>query len=175
MEAGLCLVQNEIAIRGKQLSFHDWSEPDKAQALFLADYPDSWAAALPGIDAIYLTYSPDLAIPGARERVEDARGQVQKGVERGKSAHPQKLWVSNTQLLVGIAQRLNPRQGLQVETAIAQCASMVVQDLGPGVEGAQLSRWGLRIIIAFFQPGESGLASLDIARTCSHGHHVEPV
>lgn len=32
--------------------------------------PETWAAALPGVDAIYLTYSPDLAIPGARARIE---------------------------------------------------------------------------------------------------------
>jgi len=50
-------VETRAVSRSSDIPF-DWTDPD------------SWAAALPGVDAIYLTYSPDLAIPGARERVE---------------------------------------------------------------------------------------------------------
>jgi uncharacterized protein YbjT (DUF2867 family) len=50
-------VETRAVSRSSRIPF-DWTDPD------------SWAAALPGVDAIYLTYSPDLAIPGARERVE---------------------------------------------------------------------------------------------------------
>ena len=50
-------VETRAVSRSSRIPF-DWTDPE------------TWAAALPGVDAIYLTYSPDLAIPGARERIE---------------------------------------------------------------------------------------------------------
>ena len=32
--------------------------------------PDTWAAAIAGADTVYITFQPDLAVPGARELVE---------------------------------------------------------------------------------------------------------
>ena len=42
--------------------------------------PGTWAAALRGVRSLYLTYSPDLAIPGARASIE---GLVQLAAEQG--------------------------------------------------------------------------------------------
>ena len=45
--------------------------------------PDTWAAALPDVQAIYITYSPDLAIPGAKARLEAfANLAASRGVRR---------------------------------------------------------------------------------------------
>lgn len=32
--------------------------------------PDTWANAVEGVDAVYITFQPDLAVPGAREAIE---------------------------------------------------------------------------------------------------------
>jgi uncharacterized protein YbjT (DUF2867 family) len=42
--------------------------------------PATWDAALDGVRAVYLSYAPDLAIPGATEA---ARAFVEKGIEHG--------------------------------------------------------------------------------------------
>ena len=45
--------------------------------------PDTWAVALEGVSAAYITYYPDLAVPGAADAVgELARLAVRKGVKR---------------------------------------------------------------------------------------------
>ncbi|MEK1850571.1 MAG: NAD(P)H-binding protein [Phyllobacterium sp.] len=45
--------------------------------------PETWTTALEGISAAYITYYPDLAVPGAAEAVGDlARLAVRKGVKR---------------------------------------------------------------------------------------------
>lgn len=45
--------------------------------------PETWTTALEGISAAYITYYPDLAVPGAAEAVGDlARFAVRKGVKR---------------------------------------------------------------------------------------------
>ncbi|SDP08629.1 Uncharacterized conserved protein YbjT, contains NAD(P)-binding and DUF2867 domains [Phyllobacterium sp. YR620] len=45
--------------------------------------PDTWAVALEGVSAAYITYYPDLAVPGAADTVgELARLAVRKGVKR---------------------------------------------------------------------------------------------
>ena len=45
--------------------------------------PDGWAAALEGIDSVYITYQPDLAVPGALEAIEELVKQAKRaGVKR---------------------------------------------------------------------------------------------
>ncbi|MFO7253723.1 MAG: NAD(P)H-binding protein [Actinomycetes bacterium] len=47
------------------------------------DDPGTWPAALSGAAAVYLTYQPDLAVPGAAERIADfARLAARSGVRR---------------------------------------------------------------------------------------------
>lgn len=47
------------------------------------DDPGTWAPALRGAGALYLTYHPDLAVPGAAERVQGVtNAAVEQGVER---------------------------------------------------------------------------------------------
>ena len=46
--------------------------------------PEGWAAALEGIDKVYITFQPDLAVPGAKEA-------IQKLVEESKQAGLSKL------------------------------------------------------------------------------------
>lgn len=47
------------------------------------DQPETWAPALDGIDRAYITYFPDIAIPGAVEKVEALTGVAKTaGVER---------------------------------------------------------------------------------------------
>ena len=35
------------------------------------DQPEGWAAVLKGMDSVYITYQPDLAVPGALEAIEE--------------------------------------------------------------------------------------------------------
>jgi len=44
------------------------------------DEPNSWDAALDGVTAVYITYAPDLAIPGATDAI---RALVEKAVQQG--------------------------------------------------------------------------------------------
>ena len=45
--------------------------------------PGSWAPALDGVDAVYITYYPDLAVPGATEAIEAFCAQAMKmGIRR---------------------------------------------------------------------------------------------
>jgi uncharacterized protein YbjT (DUF2867 family) len=45
--------------------------------------PGSWAPALDGVDAVYITYYPDLAVPGATEAIEAFCAQAMRtGVRR---------------------------------------------------------------------------------------------
>src|SRR6056297_880652 len=53
-------------------TYFDWTDPD------------SWVEALSGIDATYITYFPDLALPGAAETV---RAFVDVALERGVRRH----------------------------------------------------------------------------------------
>jgi uncharacterized protein YbjT (DUF2867 family) len=54
-----------------------------ASPAFDWENPESWATALEGVSAAYITYYPDLAVPGAAEAVGDlARLAVRKGVKR---------------------------------------------------------------------------------------------
>jgi uncharacterized protein YbjT (DUF2867 family) len=41
--------------------------------------PDTWAAAIAGADTVYITFQPDLAVPGARELVEKFVSQAVDG------------------------------------------------------------------------------------------------
>lgn len=40
--------------------------------------PDGWAAALEGIESVYITYQPDLAVPGALEAIEELVKQAKR-------------------------------------------------------------------------------------------------
>jgi uncharacterized protein YbjT (DUF2867 family) len=54
-----------------------------AQPPFDWGNPDTWAPALNGVSAVYITYFPDLAVPGAPEAVgELARLAGEQGVQR---------------------------------------------------------------------------------------------
>ncbi len=45
--------------------------------------PEGWAAVLEGMDSIYITYQPDLAVPGALEAIEELVKQSKRaGVKR---------------------------------------------------------------------------------------------
>ncbi len=55
----------------------------RASPAFDWENPESWAIALEGVSAAYITYYPDLAVPGASDAVGDlARLAVRKGVKR---------------------------------------------------------------------------------------------
>jgi len=41
--------------------------------------PETWAGVLDGMDKVYITYHPDLAIPGARKTIEEFTSQAVKG------------------------------------------------------------------------------------------------
>ena len=49
--------QVRIGSRGQTPSF-DWNDPS------------TWSKALQGMDKVYITYHPDLAVPGALEAIE---------------------------------------------------------------------------------------------------------
>jgi uncharacterized protein YbjT (DUF2867 family) len=54
-----------------------------AQPAFDWDDEATWAPALDGVSAVYLSYFPDLAIPGAAEKVGSAaRMAAERGIER---------------------------------------------------------------------------------------------
>ncbi|MFK7954908.1 MAG: NAD(P)H-binding protein [Lysobacterales bacterium] len=54
-----------------------------AQPGFDWQIPATWAAALEGVTAVYISYSPDLAVPGAREKIRRFVDQaVAQGVQR---------------------------------------------------------------------------------------------
>ena len=40
---------------------------------------ETWAGALDGMDMVYITYQPDLAVPGARKAIEEFTSQAVKG------------------------------------------------------------------------------------------------
>jgi uncharacterized protein YbjT (DUF2867 family) len=45
--------------------------------------PETWVNALDGIDSVYITYQPDLAVPGARKSIEDFTSlAVKSGVRK---------------------------------------------------------------------------------------------
>lgn len=55
----------------------------RASPAFDWENPESWAIALEGVSAAYITYYPDLAVPGASDAVGDlARLAVRQGVKR---------------------------------------------------------------------------------------------
>ena len=43
------------------------------------DNHETWAGALDGVDTVYITYQPDLAVPGARESIEKFVSQAVEG------------------------------------------------------------------------------------------------
>lgn len=55
----------------------------RALPAFDWENPDTWAAALEGIEKMYVTFQPDLAVPGALEAIEALTKQAQKsGVKK---------------------------------------------------------------------------------------------
>jgi len=53
----------------KALGFNPRGASRKGEVHFDWDEPTTWSAALNGIDAVYLTYYPDLAVPKAPEDI----------------------------------------------------------------------------------------------------------
>ena len=54
-----------------------------AEPAFVWEDPDTWIPAVRGVEAAYVTYSPDLAVPGAADRVRAfAEAAVKGGVRR---------------------------------------------------------------------------------------------
>ncbi|MBT6150234.1 MAG: NmrA family transcriptional regulator [Gemmatimonadetes bacterium] len=54
-----------------------------ASPAFDWDRPDTWAAAVLDVSRVYITYQPDLAVPGARQSIEHFTSlAVQAGVEK---------------------------------------------------------------------------------------------
>jgi len=43
------------------------------------DNPQTWAKAMQGMDKVYITFQPDLAVPGALEAIEELTRQAKKG------------------------------------------------------------------------------------------------
>jgi len=41
--------------------------------------PETWAGAIDGMDTVYITFQPDLAVPGARKTIEGFTSQAVKG------------------------------------------------------------------------------------------------
>jgi uncharacterized protein YbjT (DUF2867 family) len=63
-------VETRIASRSTQPAF-DWNEPG------------SWDAALAGVTSVYISYAPDLAVPGATDTIRDFVSlAAARGVER---------------------------------------------------------------------------------------------
>ncbi len=47
------------------------------------DNPETWVAALDGIDMVYITFQPDLAVPGARQAIEEFTSlAVKSGIQK---------------------------------------------------------------------------------------------
>jgi uncharacterized protein YbjT (DUF2867 family) len=45
--------------------------------------PETWAGALDGMDTVYITFQPDLAVPGAREAIEEFTSlAVKSGIQK---------------------------------------------------------------------------------------------
>ena len=42
-----------------------------AHPAFDWDYPETWTAAMQGMDKVYITFQPDLAVPGALDAIEE--------------------------------------------------------------------------------------------------------
>jgi len=43
------------------------------------DNPETWAESMQGMDKVYITFQPDLAVPGALEAIEELTRQAKKG------------------------------------------------------------------------------------------------
>ena len=45
--------------------------------------PETWQTALEGMDSVYITFQPDLAVPGAREKIEAFSNEaVENGIRK---------------------------------------------------------------------------------------------
>src|SRR5690349_14954 len=69
-------VAQRLALRGASTRLTSRA----AATPFAWESPDTWEAQLRGIDAVYLTYAPDLCIPGA---VETVRGFAELAASLG--------------------------------------------------------------------------------------------
>jgi len=49
-----------------------------ASPAFDWDRPETWSAAMQGMDKVYITYQPDLAVPGALEAIEELTRKAKK-------------------------------------------------------------------------------------------------
>lgn len=54
-----------------------------ASPAFDWDHPNTWTESMQGIDKIYITFQPDLAVPGALEAIEELTKQAKRcGIEK---------------------------------------------------------------------------------------------
>ena len=49
-----------------------------AHPAFDWDYPETWTAAMQGMDKVYITFQPDLAVPGALDAIEELTKKARK-------------------------------------------------------------------------------------------------
>ena len=68
-------VVERLTTRGKSVRIGSRNEAPP----FDWDAPETWAAAIAGTDTVYITFQPDLAVPGAREAVEAFTSQAVSG------------------------------------------------------------------------------------------------
>ncbi|MGW9684852.1 NAD(P)H-binding protein [Flagellimonas sp. 2504JD1-5] len=78
-KTGKRVVQNLI-----ELGYNVRVGSRSASPAFDWHHPEDWAQALKGMDKVYITYQPDLAVPGALEAIEQL-------VQESKRAHVKKL------------------------------------------------------------------------------------
>ncbi len=72
-------VAAKLSTRGKSVRIGSRSETPP----FDWEAPETWAAAIAGTDTVYITFQPDLAVPGARKSVEEFTSQaVRSGVRK---------------------------------------------------------------------------------------------
>ena len=68
-------VAERLTTRGKSVRIGSRNEAPP----FDWEAPETWAAAIAGTDTVYITFQPDLAVPGAREAVEGFTSQAVDG------------------------------------------------------------------------------------------------
>jgi uncharacterized protein YbjT (DUF2867 family) len=68
-------VVERLTTRGKSVRIGSRTEAPP----FDWEAPETWAAAIAGTDTVYITFQPDLAVPGAREAVEAFTSQAVSG------------------------------------------------------------------------------------------------
>ena len=74
----------KVVVRLRNLGHNVRVGSRSASPAFDWDYPETWSEAMEGIDNVYITFQPDLAVPGALEAIEEL-------TRKAKSLQVQKL------------------------------------------------------------------------------------